>query len=129
MPYARLGNLDQLTLPDTASCKNPCVILTMDNVVQFLDDVELSKHDASTAIASLPTAFRPAGVTVLPCVYKSDEKYELVPVTVSADGDLVIAKSGTLTGTLCMRGKCFNISSVYHNGELKNNFKQGTSNY
>ena len=145
MPYNILGDLQTLTLSPSATCDNPCCILTINNTVQLMGNVSLTNYDGGKMIATLPESMRPNDTIVVPVYLHSNidatdnvliymalnivteiDPMNLVPLTVSTDGEISIPMNVT-TGILYLNGLEFNVCDRYYNSSIGNNFSQGTS--
>lgn len=122
MPYTQLGDLQTMTLADSASCDNACCILTLDNIVLLMGNMELDGYVGGTALATVPESMRPIETVVRPVCLGDD----VVLLTISTDGELTL-KADHESGTLYLNGFTFTPSDRYYNRTIGNNFSQGTS--
>lgn len=122
MPYQILGNIGTLDMANNASTNNACCILTLDNVVMLMGNVELSDYTAGEVICTLADQMMPTyEVRTVVCL---DD--DLVALTVNAYGELSL-NVDCASGTLYLNGVLFNVCDTYYNDEIGNNFLQGTS--
>lgn len=119
MPYAILGAIDQIVLSAGVTCNNPCVILTQDCIIEFMDDFILNGSDT---IGTLPEIFRPTEQTIFSAL---DQNYKNCVIGIGIDGVISV-----LTGnpqTLLLRGVNVNTCSRWYNNTIGNNRAIGTS--
>ena len=121
MPYAILGDLQTLTLEESATMPNACVILTLNNDVILMDNVALDAYVSGSTFATLPESMRPSNEIRMP-VLLDDTATALI---VKTDGTMSIPTDAT--GTLYLNGVTFNVCGTYYNATIGNNFSQGTS--
>ena len=145
MPYNILGDIQTLTLAPSAHMDNPCCILTLDNSVQLMGNVELEGYEAGAAFATLPESMRPMATIIVPVyvdkgvnatdavmIYAAlDIEAELPtlslqPLTITPDGEIGIPIS-VANGTVYLNGLEFGAYDRYYNSEIGNNFYQGTA--
>nr|DAL84349.1 MAG TPA: hypothetical protein [Caudoviricetes sp.] len=122
MPYNKLGDLQTLTLSDNVQCDNPCCILTLDCIVQLMDNMQLNGYEANTALATLPTSMRPIDEICVP-VYLDTAIKQLI---ITPEGEIKL-RENVVTGMLYTNGVSFNVCDRYYNADIGNNFPQGTS--
>ena len=126
MPYTILGDIQTLTLSPSAQCDNPCCILTLNNEVQLMGNIILTDYEADTMFATLPESMRPMNDVVVPVFLGGDTGAILVPLLVTAEGELSISQSVT-SSPLYLNGVSFSCCDRYYNANIGNNFSQGTS--
>lgn len=122
MPFGKLGKLDVLALESTATCDNPCLILSTDNVLQFLSDVVLRGYVGGDAFATVPEGMRPKSQIRKVVLVGSLQ----MVLTIEPSGELRL-NSGTTQGTVSLNGLCVSVSDFYYNAENGNNTPQGTA--
>lgn len=123
MPYSILGAIDQMEMLNGATCDNPCIILTLDNILMFCDSVELPVgFDASQAFAEIPIEFEPElgviGNRIVPVVINSNLGILRI------EDNLLYASSA---GTVHLESVCVSYTGDWYTEELGNNKAQGTS--
>lgn len=121
MPYTKLGDLQLLTLSSTATTDNRCTVMSLNNSVSFMGNIELTGYAANTAFATLAESMRPTDIVAIP-VYVEDE---LTKLTINTDGTMTLAIDAD--GILYLNGIIFSANSRYYNAEIGNNFPQGSS--
>lgn len=147
MPYTKLGDIGTLDVNTGVTGGNLCCILTLNNTVQLMGNLELSGIDPSTYVAKLPESMTPIADmvfptylesrsqvtlvpmeadTVFPSYLESESELTLVPMKIDTQGQITIQTSLT-EGTLYLNGVEFACADRYYNGEIGNNFAQGTS--
>ena len=126
MPYTRLGNIGTLDVNTGVTGGNLCCILTLDNTVQLMGNLELSGIDPSAYIAKLPESMSPIADMVFPVYLESRSELTLVPMRIDTQGQVTVQTDST-EGTLYLNGVEFACAGRYYNGEIGNNFAQGTS--
>lgn len=122
MPYNTIADLQSLTLADTATCDNPCCILTLDCCVELMGNITLANYTAHSTFATLPDSMHPNYAIKIP-VYLGDS---LTLLTIANTGEMSIS-SATAQDTLFLNGVLFNVCDQYYNSSIGNNFAQGTS--
>lgn len=122
MPYNNLGDLQTLTLSNGVQCDNPCCILTLDCIVQLMDNMHLNEYKANTPLATLPTSMRPINEICIP-VYLDTAVKQLI---ITTEGELKLGED-VVAGMLYTNGLSFNVCERYYNTDIGNNFSQGTS--
>lgn len=158
MPYTKLGDIGTLDVNTGVTGGNLCCILTLNNTVQLMGNLELSGIDPSAYIAKLPESMSPIANMVFPVYLESNSELRLIPIkidtqgqitlqTASTDGalyfnsksglqvipmkigmqDPISNQTGLTDGTLYLNGVEFACADRYYNGEIGNNFAQGTS--
>lgn len=125
MPYNRLGDLQTLTLGTSATCDNPCCVLTLDDVVELMGNISLNGYSSGEALATLPSSMRPVHDIIVPVCLDNSE-LALVPLRVAPNGEMSL-DSSVDTGTLYLNGVTFNVCDQYYNSTIGNNFSQGTA--
>ena len=126
MPYTRLGDIGTLDVNTGVTGGNLCCILTLNNTVQLMGNLELSGIDPSAYIAKLPESMTPIADMVFPIYMESGSELSVVPMKVDAQGQINVQTAST-EGTLYLNGIEFACADRYYNGEIGNNFAQGTS--
>lgn len=126
MPYTRLGDIGTLEVNAGVTGDNLCCILTLNNTVQLMGNLVLSGIDPSTYIAKLPESMTPIADMVFPVYLESGSELTIVPMKVDTHGQVTVQTSST-EGTLYLNGIEFACADRYYNGEIGNNFAQGTS--
>lgn len=121
MPYTKLGDLQLLTLSDNASTENNCTVMSLNNSVSFMGNIELNGYTAYSTFATLAESMRPKEEVAIP-VYVEDE---LTRLTIATDGKMSLAIDAD--GILYINGIIFSANSRYYNAEIGNNFPQGSS--
>lgn len=121
MPYTKLGDLQLLTLSSNATTDNKCTVMSLNNSVSFMGNIELTGYAANTVFATLAESMRPTSEVVIP-VYIEDE---LAKMTISSNGEMSLAIDAD--GILYLNGIVFSANSRYYNAEIGNNFPQGSS--
>ena len=121
MPYTKLGDLQLLTLSSNATTYNKCTVMSLNNSVSFMGNIELTGYAAYTAFATLAESMRPTSDVAIP-VYIEDE---LTKMTISSNGEMSLAIDAD--GILYLNGIVFSANSRYYNAEIGNNFPQGSS--
>ena len=121
MPYTKLGDLQLLTLADTATTDNDCTVMSLNNSVSFMGNIELVEYTAYSTFATLAESMRPTKEIAIP-VYIEDK---LTKLTISPNGEMAIAINAD--GILYLNGIVFSANSRYYNAEIGNNFPQGSS--
>ena len=126
MPYTKLGDIGTLDVNAGVTGGNLCCILTLNNTVQLMGNLELSGIDPSAYIAKLPQSMTPVADMVFPIYLESETELTLVPMKVDTQGQITVQTTST-EGTLYLNGVEFACADRYYNGEIGNNFAQGTS--
>lgn len=121
MPYTKLGDLQLLTLSSNATTDNKCTVMSLNNSVSFMGNIELTGYATNTAFATLAESMRPTSEVVIP-VYIGDE---LTKMTIYPNGEMALAIDAD--GILYLNGIVFSANSRYYNAEIGNNFPQGSS--
>ena len=121
MPYTKLGDLQLLTLSSNATTDNKCTVMSLNNSVSFMGNIELTGYAANTVFATLAESMRPTSEVVIP-VYIEDE---ITKMTISSNGEMSLAIDAD--GILYLNGIVFSANSRYYNAEIGNNFPQGSS--
>lgn len=129
MPYAIVNAIDQYTAAGNVSLENdnPCVILTKDCLVQFMDNMVVSGYTAGNVLATLPENYKPVSpVTFLvPVLYEGDRTYE--HMTLTTDGTLTLPHTYATEFTIFLNGVNVNVCGTYYTNEIGNNANVGTS--
>ena len=126
MPYNKLGDLQVLTLKDGVTCDNACCILTLDNDVILMADMDLSSYTAGNVAATVPETMRPIHPIMKPIIVSDQYSMSIVYATINNKGEITF--SGNVTnGKAHTNGFTFNVSDRYYNSTIGNNFPQGTS--
>lgn len=124
MPYSILGAIDQLEMLNGAICDNPCVILTLDNILMFCDNVTLpDSWDTTQAFAEIPIEFGVLGNRSLSVVTETADGAKCSILRID-DNLVYIDTPGTLVHTNSI---CVSFSGDWYTNELDNNKSQGTS--
>lgn len=127
MPYNILGKIGQLTMFNGCTCENPCVILTMDNILQFCDNIQLPENfDTSKTIAALPKDFLPVNTSYVPITCDNNGSGAgLGMLGIRSTGEIVVLL--TKNKRLFTRGVTVSFAGNYYTNEIGNNKAQGTS--
>lgn len=129
MPYAIVNAIDQYTTAGNVSLENdnPCVILTKDCLVQFMDNWVVSGYTRGNVLATLPENYKPASsITFLvPVAYEGDRTYEHCILT--PEGTITIPHTYAGEFTLYLDGVNLNVCGTYYTNEIGNNANVGTS--
>lgn len=124
MPYSILGAIDQMEMLNGATCENPCVILTLENVLMFCDDIVIPDNWAVTDyLAEIPIPFGVLGNREVPVVVDTADGKECAVLSIN-DNNLYISVpcSKIYTSSICV-----SYSGDWYTNEIGNNKSQGTS--
>lgn len=123
MAYSILSAIGQMEMTNNATCENPCVILTGDNIFVFCDDIELpqpSTQETFNELGLLPVDFLPFPEISIPVIVNTNS---IAILSINTSGVV----SCTAYGTIHTRGIAINCNSEWYTNELGNNLAQGTS--
>ena len=95
MPYTRLGDIGTLEVNAGITGENLCCILTLNNTVQLMGNLELSSFDPSTYIVKLPESMTPIQDMVFPVYLESNSELKLVPIKIDTQGQITFQKAST----------------------------------
>ena len=126
MPYTILGDLQTLELGETVQCNNPCCILTLDCQVMILDVMEVTNLSPESVIFKLPESMTPTDQIIIPVYVENSNGINLTPLYINTNGTATM-RVQLSNSVLYTNGIIFNCADKYYNGEIGNNFSQGTS--
>lgn len=123
MPYSILGAIDQMEMLNGVTCDNPCVILTLDNILMFCGNAEIpAGFDVSQPFAEIPMEFEPE-LGVIGTRH--------VPVVIGDSVGILRIEDNLLyanmPGVVHLDSVCVSYSGDWYTEELGNNKAQGTS--
>lgn len=124
MPYSILGAIDQMEMLNGATCENPCVILTLENVLMFCDDIVIPENwDTANYLAEIPLSFGVLGNREVGVAVETSAGKEFAVLSIN-DNNLYISVpcSKIYTSSVCV-----SYSGDWYTNELGNNKSQGTS--
>lgn len=104
MPYTRLGDIGTLDVNTGVIGGNLCCILTLNNTVQLMGNLELSGIDPTAYIAKLPESMTPIADMVFPVYLESNSELRLVPIKINVQGQIILQTAST-NGALYFNSK------------------------
>lgn len=134
MTYTQLGTIGVCILSDNAwsfSNSNPCALMTLNNIVMFCDDVEITNYNANSILLTLPQS----------AMFPLTNAHFIVPVTdnslnpaqtrttiakVKTDGTVILLESFT-DAIVHLNGSCYHANSKYYTPAIGNIYNKRTS--
>lgn len=117
MPYTKLGDINKLSLESGFSAENLTLILTMDNILVFHDNVACT-FSSAVKMCTLPKYSRPSKMVVFQCACSDSMLNDLGTATfvIQPSGDIMLMHS-TLSGeiVLYLNGVTVSVSDYYYN--------------
>lgn len=99
-----------------SSAADPTVMLTANDVVLLLRDVELQTYTAGARVATVPDACRPAFDVEVPVVVAVGERRSVEALRIGADGLMSLGADVT-GGVVKTCGISYNIAAKYYRQE------------
>lgn len=124
MPYSILGAIDQMEMLNGATCENPCVILTLENVLMFCDDIVMPENwNVTDYLAEIPIEFGVLGNREIPVAVETASGKDLAVLSINDNNIYIsIPCSKIYTSSICV-----SYSGDWYTNEIGNNKSQGTS--
>ena len=121
MSFTNLAYITNATLADNVTMNNTCIILTLDNVVEILDNIQTTNYVANQPLISTPEEVSPDqdlcfNVVVYDGEYKTDKLF------IGSNGKYYLANSYSSV-VVYTNGFIFNIANKFYNAE------NGTNTY
>lgn len=129
MPYSIIGDIGQMEMLNGCTCQrgNPCVILTLDNILQFCDNIIRPEgFDGNLPMAKLPDSFLPLNKTILSCIGSNTKDVSKRFAAFILDENGYIYFEGNTLKVHC-NGLLISCAGNWYTNELGNNKAQGTS--
>lgn len=128
MPYGRIGKMFTLEpYSDAIEIDNPCLIMTLDNVLLF--QCEVTVTDSAATLFTLPEEARPLNNIAVPvCVNEQSVSGVLSvnPLVIMTTGEVIASTETGSDYTVFLNGVCVNLANTYFNSEIGNDYLQGT---
>ena len=110
------GKYEMDFVEGVSSSDDPSVMLTSNDIVCFLRDIELQTYTAGSRIATMPDACRPAADVILPVAVSVGENRTIELLTVEDDGMMSLAKD--VQGAIVeVAGLTYNIGAKFYSKE------------
>lgn len=124
MPYSILGAIDQMEMLNGATCENPCIILTLENVLMFCDDIVMPENwNVTDYLAEIPIEFGVLGNREIPVAVETASGKDLAVLSINDNNIYIsIPCSKIYTSSICV-----SYSGDWYTNEIGNNKSQGTS--
>jgi hypothetical protein len=122
MGFNNLAYITNATVYDNVMMDNTCIILTMDNVLEILDDIHADSYTAEQPLINIPEELRPTQWLSFP-VSIYDGEYKTDSLIFALNGNLYLPTSYNKPIIIKTSGICFNLSNKYYNEE------NGTNTY
>lgn len=120
MPYGFYYSIDNMKMMNNCTCENDCVLLTLTNDIQILNDIILNESlDAGDYIAKLPDFATPNEDIYILCTTHSKTFTELC---ITTDGYIQLTEALDSDTQLCLNGVSYHIANKYFNAGIGNNF-------
>ena len=110
------GKYEMDFVEGVSSSDDPTVMLTANDIVCLLRDIELQTYTAGSRIATMPDACRPAADVILPVAVSVGENRTVELLTVEDDGMMSLAKD--VQGAIVeVAGLTYNIGAKFYSKE------------
>lgn len=119
MPYGFYFKIGNMTMMNNCTCENDCVLLTLTNEVQILNDIICPALDSGDYVAKLPDFCVPNEDIYL--VIGTHNK-TFTEICITTEGYIQLTEALPANTQLCLNGTLYHIANKYFNAQIGNNF-------